>query len=167
MREVSLQAPNPAVRLYDTSGPYGDAEYQADLDRGLSPLRRSWILARGDVEELPASSSGYRRERERDPASTGIRFPDPRRPLRAAAGRCVTQMHYARQGQITPEMEFIALREGIEAEVVREEIASGRAIIPANINHPESEGREDDLGHPLGWRHGDGPLDRAAHPRDP
>jgi phosphomethylpyrimidine synthase len=139
MREVSLQAPNPAVRLYDTSGPYGDAEYQADLDRGLSPLRRSWILARGDVEELPASSSRYRRERERDPASTGIRFPDPRRPLRAAAGRCVTQMHYARQGQITPEMEFIALREGIEAEVVREEIASGRAIIPANINHPESE----------------------------
>jgi phosphomethylpyrimidine synthase len=139
MREVSLQAPNPAVRLYDTSGPYGDAEYQADLDRGLSPLRRSWILARGDVEELPASSSRYRRERERDPASTGIRFPDPRRPLRAAAGRCVTQMHYARQGQVTPEMEFIALREGIEAEVVREEIASGRAIIPANINHPESE----------------------------
>jgi phosphomethylpyrimidine synthase len=127
------------MRLYDTSGPFGDPGYRVELDRGLPPLRRPWIEGRGDVEQLEASSSEYRRQREADSETTPIRFPDPRRPLRAKPGRRVTQMHYARRGEVTPEMEFIALREGLDAELVRKEVACGRAIIPANINHPESE----------------------------
>jgi phosphomethylpyrimidine synthase len=139
MREVLLTPPNPPVRLYDTSGPYTDPDYQADLKRGVPPLRLSWILGRGDVEELPEPTSAYRKEREADRSLADIRFPSPRKLLRAKPGRRVTQMHYARQGEITPEMEFIALREGISPEFVRDEMARGRAIIPANINHPESE----------------------------
>jgi phosphomethylpyrimidine synthase len=139
MREIELRSPNPPMRLYDTSGPFGDPGYRVELDRGLPPLRRPWIEGRGDVEQLEASSSEYRRQREADSETTPIRFPDPRRPLRAKPGRRVTQMHYARRGEVTPEMEFIALREGLDAELVRKEVACGRAIIPANINHPESE----------------------------
>jgi phosphomethylpyrimidine synthase len=139
MREILLTAPEPPLRLYDTSGPYTDPSYELDLREGLPPLRRPWVLARGDVEELPAPTSRYRRELETDPSLAEIRFPVSRAPFRAKPGRRVTQMHYARQGIITPEMEFVALREGIAPEVVRDEVARGRAIIPANINHPESE----------------------------
>jgi phosphomethylpyrimidine synthase len=133
---------NPAVRLYDTSGPYTDPSYQPDLRQGLPPLRLGWILARGDVEESAGrpprpEDDGFTAEaaRGRAAAFPGLR----RRPLRAKPGRAVTQLHYARQGVITPEMEFVALREGLSPECVRQEVARGRAIIPANINHPESE----------------------------
>jgi phosphomethylpyrimidine synthase len=139
MREIPLSGDNPPVRVYDTSGPHGDPEAAVDLHRGLTPRRLEWIRARGDVEQLDAPTSAYRREREADPATGEIRFPELRRPLRARPGARVTQMHYARRGEITPEMEFVALREGVEPGRVRDEVARGRAIIPANINHPESE----------------------------
>jgi phosphomethylpyrimidine synthase len=113
-KEVRLEPPNPPLRLYDTSGPYTDPLYQMDLEEGLPKLRRGWIESRGDVEMSGTA-------------------------LRAKPGRTVTQMHYARRGEITPEMEFVALREGVEPGVVRDEVARGRAIIPANINHPQSE----------------------------
>src|SRR5262245_54880012 len=135
-REIALGGGNPAMRLYDTSGPYTDPAADIDLKRGLPPLREPWIRGRGDVVELPRPSSDYRRRRDDDPALGGVRFAGVRRPLRAAGGRCVTQMHYARRGEVTPEMEFIALREGLGAELVRDEVARGRAIIPANVNHP-------------------------------
>jgi phosphomethylpyrimidine synthase len=139
MREITLSDPNPPVHLYDTSGPYTDPAVTIDLERGLERRRLPWILERGDVEELPAPTSEYRREREMDPKLDELRFSDAPRPLRAKPGHRVTQMHYARRGEITPEMEFIALREGVPAEFVRAEVARARAIIPANINHPESE----------------------------
>jgi len=139
LREIPLAGGNPAIRLYDTSGPYTDPAADIDLKRGLPPLREPWIRGRGDVAELPRPSSEYRRRRDDDPALGGIRFASVRRPWRATSGRRVTQMHYARRGEITPEMEFVALREGMAAELVRDEVARGRAIIPANVNHPESE----------------------------
>jgi phosphomethylpyrimidine synthase len=148
MREVTLSATrtptgqmetNPPLRLYDTSGPYTDPTFTPDLRQGLLAQRLGWILGRGDVEELPEPSSTYRKQREADPTLDSIRFPSPRKPLRARSGRRVTQMHYARRGEITPEMEFIAIREGVTPEHVRDEVARGRAIIPANINHPETE----------------------------
>src|SRR5467141_1921731 len=139
MREIALSGGNPPLRLYDTSGPYTDPDAGIDLKRGLPPLRLPWILGRGDVEELPGPTSVYRKTREEDPALGGVRFASVRRPLRAKPGRRVTQMHYARRGEITPEMEFVALREGVAPELVRDEIARGRAILPANVNHPESE----------------------------
>ena len=135
MREIALMGGNAPLRLYDTSGPYTDPTADLDLKRGLSPLRLGWIVDRGDVEELPGPSSAYRRSREENPALGGVRFASVRRPLRARAGRRVTQMHYARRGEITPEMEFIALREGLPRELVRDEVARGRAIIPSNVNH--------------------------------
>src|SRR5262245_14106505 len=138
-RVVPLSGGEPPVRLYDTSGPYTDPEALVDIKQGLPPLRRAWILERADVEELPGPSSLYRRQRESDPALGGVRFSCVRPPLRATSGRRVTQMHYARRGEVTPEMEFVALREGIAPEVVRDEIARGRAILPANVNHPETE----------------------------
>src|SRR5206468_2814008 len=119
--------------------PYTDPDVDLDLKRGLPPLRLGWIIDRGDVQELPGPSSAYRRSREENPALGGVRFASVRRPLRARAGRRVSQMHYARRGEITPEMEFIALREGLAPELVRDEVARGRAIIPSNVNHPESE----------------------------
>src|SRR5881396_2204372 len=139
MREIALSGGNAPVRLYDTSGPYTDPDAHLDLKRGLPPLRLAWVRGRGDVQELPGSSSVYRRSREEDPALGGVRFAGVRRPLRASPGRRVTQMHYARRGEITPEMEFIALREGLPRELVRDEVARGRAIIPSNVNHPETE----------------------------
>ncbi len=139
MREIALSGGNPSLRLYDTSGPYTDPTADLDLKRGLPPLRLAWILGRGDVQELPGPSSAYRRSREENPALGGVRFASVRRPLRASPGRCVSQMHYARRGEITPEMEFIALREGMAPEIVRDEVARGRAIIPSNVNHPETE----------------------------
>ncbi len=139
VREISLSGGEPPVRLYDTSGPYTDPGAMIDLKRGLDPLRLAWIKERGDVDELPGPSSTYRQERESDPRLGGVRFASVRRPLRAKPGRCVSQMHYAKQGLITPEMEFAALREHMSVEIVRDEIARGRAILPSNVNHPESE----------------------------
>ncbi|BCX88863.1 phosphomethylpyrimidine synthase [Methylomarinovum tepidoasis] len=157
---------NPPVYVYDTSGPYTDPEVEVDLTKGLPPLRARWIEERGDTEALPKLTSEYGRKRLDDPATAHLRFPDPRRPRRAKRGANVTQLHYARRGIITPEMEFIALRENqnlqamkeaygqrihpgqplgahlpeeITPEFVRQEVAAGRAIIPANVNHPESE----------------------------
>ena len=140
VREIPLGGDRPAVRLYDTSGPWGDPGLSPDLDRGLAPRRRAWIIERGDVEERPTSAPAWRGARPEDPRREALRFPGLlRRPLCARPGRRVTQMHYARSGEITPEMRFIALREDVPPELVREEVARGRAIIPANVNHPESE----------------------------
>ena len=156
---------NPPVVVYDTSGPYTDQAVDIDVRRGLAPLRLPWIEARGDVEELGGISSSYGRERAANPRLDRVRFVAGRRPLRARAGARVTQMHYAKRGEITPEMEYIAIRENqrreeaaaeiaaqhagesfgaaipqtITPEFVRSEVARGRAIIPANINHPELE----------------------------
>ncbi|MHB8197986.1 MAG: phosphomethylpyrimidine synthase ThiC [Vulcanimicrobiaceae bacterium] len=138
VREVSL-TDGTTHAVYDTSGPYGDPEVVTDVRRGLAPLRESWIAARADTEELAKPTSLYRRGREAMRELDEVRFPQTRKPRRAKPGGNVTQMHYARRGEITPEMEFVALREGCEAELVRSEIARGRAILPANINHPESE----------------------------
>src|SRR5881398_2170212 len=139
MREIALSGGNPPLRLYDTSGPYTDPDAQIDLKRGLPPMRLPWILGRGDVEELPGPTSAYRRRRDEDPALGGVRFASVRLPHRAKPGSRVTQMHYARRGEITPEMEFVALREGMAPDFVRDEVARGRAILPANVNHPETE----------------------------
>ena len=193
MREISLTptrvanggAPsaNPPVTVYDTSGPYTDPGVAIDIRAGLAPLRREWILTRNDVEALADVTSDYGRRRAADPKLAVLRFRDIRKPLRAQAGMNVTQMHYARKGIITPEMEYIAIRENLSRELrgqapagtvalpsgdcprsdgdrhaadgepvprpepvpwitpefVRDEVARGRAIIPANINHSESE----------------------------
>jgi phosphomethylpyrimidine synthase len=154
---------NAPVTVYDTSGPYTDPEAHIDLRKGVAAPRRAWVLSRGDVEELPGLTSEYGRARLGDAALEGLRFPGERRPLRAKAGRAVTQMHYARRGEVTPEMEYIAIREQakvdaaaskgqhrgeafgavmprkITPEFVRDEVARGRAVIPANVNHPEVE----------------------------
>jgi len=131
--------PNEPVRLYDTSGPYTDPSVRVDITQGLPGLRLKWILERGDVEYLNGPSSHYRKQRDNDLDLAPIRFPGLRKPLRSKSGCNVTQMHYARQGIITPEMEFIAIRENCKPEFVRDEVARGRAIIPSNINHPEIE----------------------------
>ncbi|MBM3940864.1 MAG: phosphomethylpyrimidine synthase ThiC [SAR202 cluster bacterium] len=133
---------NPPQRVYDTSGPYTDTDAAIDVRSGLPALRRGWIVERGDVKEYDGRAvrpvdDGLRRAGALDAL---VSFPGlHRRPLRAKPGRNVSQMHYARRGQVTPEMEFVALREGLSPEFVRDEVARGRAIIPANINHPESE----------------------------
>jgi phosphomethylpyrimidine synthase len=159
VRQVSLQAtrdfdgaltPNAPVVLYDTSGPYTDPKATIDLALGLAPMRLDWIRERGDVEELAGSTSLYRKLRERDKNLDQIRFHADRLPLRAKDGANVSQMHYARKGVVTPEMEYIAIRENlgrdaasikshITPEFVRDEVARGRAVIPCNINHPETE----------------------------
>ncbi|RUT31830.1 phosphomethylpyrimidine synthase ThiC [Paenibacillus zeisoli] len=150
MREIALSPTsdsygsheNAPVRVYDTSGLYSDAEAQTDITKGLPENRRAWIRERGDVEEyegrqIKPEDNGYLTD---DPRANTQQFPDSgRRPLRAKPGHNVTQMHYARKGIITPEMEYIAIRENVSAEFVRDEVARGRAIIPSNINHPESE----------------------------
>ena len=155
---------NEPVLVYDTSGPYTDPSVEIDVRKGLMPLRNSWISSREDVEQLGGLSSAYGREREENSKLDGLRFKRNRKPLKAQPGKNVTQMHYARKGIITPEMEFIAIRENqklekikqisdqhpgnsfgasipkaITPEFVREEVARGRAIIPSNINHPENE----------------------------
>ncbi len=130
---------NAAVELYDTSGVYTDPLIHKDINQGLPLLRKDWIADRKDIETLPQSTSHYRLKREQDQKISTIRFPEIRKPLRAKPGKNVSQMHYARHGIITPEMEFIAIREGMSPEFVRDEVARGRAIIPANINHPETE----------------------------
>jgi phosphomethylpyrimidine synthase len=171
---------NPPVYVYDCSGPYSDPAAKIDIRNGLPALRAKWIAERGDTEELPGLSSEFGRKRADDAELDELRFPGlHRKPLRAKAGQNVSQMHYARQGIITPEMEYVAIRENnnrrayieslrstgkmgekmaallcrqhpgqnfgasipeeITPEFVRSEIARGRAIIPNNINHPESE----------------------------
>lgn len=151
MREIELspttgtfgEEENPPVRVYDTSGPYTDPDYSVDITKGLPALRSSWIQERGDVEEydgreIKPEDNGYKDEN--DPRTNHNVFPGlKRKPLRAKKGKNVTQLHYARKGIITPEMEFIAIRENMKPEFVRDEIAKGRAIIPSNINHPEAE----------------------------
>jgi phosphomethylpyrimidine synthase len=122
--EVELNAP---LRVYDTSGPYTDPDADVDLSRGLPELRRSWILARGEHDETEPRRSGR----------SELALTRPRKALRSRSN--ATQMHWARKGVVTPEMEFVAIRENLEPEFVRSEVARGRAIIPANVNHPESE----------------------------
>lgn len=184
MREISLSdtkihgvrgisETNAAVTVYDTSGPYTDPSVEIDVKKGLAPLRRNWIEARGDVQELPAVSSEYGAKRLADPSLDALRFAHITNPLKAKSGQNVTQLHYARKGMITAEMEYIAIRENqrvqeqyenlakrdnalkhqhhghsfgaltpkgiITPEFVRSEVAAGRAVIPSNINHPESE----------------------------
>jgi phosphomethylpyrimidine synthase len=157
---------NESVPVYDTSGPYGDPDVAINVQQGLAKLRQPWITARNDSEELDDRSSAYTKERLADDGLDELRFTGLLTPKRAKSGHCVTQLHYARQGIVTPEMEFIAVRENmgrerirsevlrhqhpgmsfgaslpenITPEFVRDEVAAGRAIIPANINHPESE----------------------------
>ena len=128
------QEENPPLNIYDTSGPYTDPAAVLDLREGLPALRRPWILDRGGVEETEPTQVFLGRQNRAQP------FPGlQRRPLRGVNGQPVTQLHYARKGIVTPEMEFVGLREGIDPEYVRQEVARGRAIIPSNINHPESE----------------------------
>jgi phosphomethylpyrimidine synthase len=137
--EVSLDPPNEPVRLYDTSGPGSDPRL------GLDPLRSEWIHERGDVESYPGRVASLRddgRASFRAGRSAAEPFPGPgadRPRLRAVPGRRVTQLHYARRGEVTPEVDFVAAREGLDPTFVRDEVARGRAIIPANVNHPESE----------------------------
>ncbi len=153
---------NPTLAVYDTSGPFTDPTVTIDLRKGLAPLREEWVLGRGDVEQLAELSSDYGRARLADLRLEKLRFHSRQKPYRAKAGRNVSQMHAARQGQITAEMEFVAIRENqkleamysaqhkgesygasipkvITPEFVRDEIARGRAIIPANVNHLELE----------------------------
>ena len=162
-------SPNPPVVVYDTTGPYTDPDTVPDPTAGLARMREAWIAERGDTERLTGLSSDFARRR-REEAPADVRFPVPPAPRRARPGQGVTQMHYARRGEITPEMEFVALRENarleamreayqaagllrrhpgqafganlpdtVTPEFVRDEVAAGRAIIPANINHPEVE----------------------------
>ncbi len=144
VRDVAVtdtDLPDGAFRLYDTSGPYTDPGVATDIRRGLPPLREPWIRERGDIEPSPGravkpADNGHRN----GDAPTTEEFPGLRRqPLRAKNGGNVSQMHYARLGMITPEMQFIALRENVAPEFVRDEVAAGRAIIPSNVNHPETE----------------------------
>ena len=161
---------NPPIAVYDTSGPYTDPAAAIDLRAGLPEVRTGWIEARGDTEALDGPTSEYGRRRAADPALAELRFEHIRTPRRARPGSRVTQMHYARRGEITPEMEYVAIRENcrldamrsdpryaallkahagqgfgaaipaeITPEFVRDEVARGRAIIPANVNHPELE----------------------------
>ncbi|MGN6788037.1 MAG: phosphomethylpyrimidine synthase ThiC, partial [Rhodanobacteraceae bacterium] len=186
MREIVLAdtpamfgaEPNAPFVVYDTSGPYTDCAFTADLATGLPELRAGWIAERGDTEELPNRTSEFGRRHAEAAQLTDVRFPNLPKPRRAKAGANVTQMHYARRGIVTPEMEFIAIRENlrreeaaargenqkldalrggalaqqhpgqsfgaaipreITPEFVRDEVARGRAIIPCNINHPETE----------------------------
>ena len=177
MREITLSptpvlgangqsrlVPNAPVRVYDTSGPYTDRNLDIDIRRGIARRRDAWIEGRGDTVRLDAFSSRYTNARNEDAKLDGVRFRDIPLPRRARPGANVSQMHYARQGIVTPEMEYIALRENlaranpdgdsaqhpgesfgantpreITPEFVRDEVAAGRAIIPCNINHPESE----------------------------
>jgi len=158
--------PNEAIYVYDCSGPYADPQENIDVYRGLAPMRASWIDKRDDTEILPSVSSEFAQSRLENSSLDELRFKELSKVRRARQGKCVTQMHYARQGIITPEMEYIALRENqnidaikselllrqhpgqsfganlqtrITPEFVRDEVARGRAIIPNNINHPESE----------------------------
>ena len=145
-----VMTPNAPIYIYDTSGPFSDPSMQIDLKKGLPRMREAWITARGDVEQLPSITSEYGKMRRDDKSLDHLRFEHIALPYRAKAGKCCTQMYYAKQGIVTPEMEYVAIRENmncqelgidthITPEFVRDEIAAGRAVLPANINHPESE----------------------------
>ncbi len=153
-RKAYVEGPDPSIRVpvreialtngeihtvYDTSGPYTDPAVASDVRRGIEALRSGWIQARNDTLELDRPTSIYRRGREAMPELDAVRFENSRKPRVAKPGANLTQMHYARRGIVTPEMAFVAIREGVEPEFVRGEIARGRAILPANVNHPESE----------------------------
>ena len=226
MREISLSPTvlgdetrnNPPFYAYDTSGPYTDPQAPIDIRSGLPCLRTAWIEERGDTQLLAGMTSSFGRARLADGKLDTLRFPAPPTPRAAQSGACVTQMGYARRGIITPEMEFVALRENmrideaaaqsahrgqsfgaaiphrVTPEFVRDEVARGRAIIPANINHPENRAdgdrtqffgesqrqyrqfgsvighrrrdRENDLGHSLGGGHGNGFIHRQKHSRN-
>ncbi|WP_298310932.1 phosphomethylpyrimidine synthase ThiC [uncultured Aquimarina sp.] len=158
------KTPNESVVVYDTSGPYTDPSKKINVHEGIEPIREQWIMDRGDVEELDSFSSEYCNQRLNDTSLDHLRFNHLRKPKKAKAGKNVSQMYYAKQGIITPEMEYVAIRENqkieeatrianqhpgqdfgasipkkITAEFVREEVARGRAVIPSNINHPEAE----------------------------
>ena len=174
MREISLSdtkhsmtgkmTPNEPVTVYDTSGPYTDPNKEINVHQGIERIREQWILDRQDVEQLPSFSSEYCNKRLNDSSLDHMRFSLLKNPYRAKEGKNVTQLHYAKKGIITPEMEYIAIRENqridemteirkqhkgehfgasipdkITPEFVREEVARGRAVIPSNINHPEAE----------------------------
>lgn len=159
-----IKTPNEPILIYDTSGAYTDPNIEIDVRKGLQPIRQQWIDDRGDTEQLLGLSSEYGRKREENESLNHLRFNRNRKPLKAKKGRNVSQMHYAKKGIITPEMEFIAIRENqklqeikeitkqhtghsfgasipdvITPEFVRDEVARGRAVIPCNVNHPESE----------------------------
>lgn len=142
--------PNPPVTVYDTSGSFSDPEIDIDLSKGLPRLREPWLIARNDVEQLAKVSSDYGERRAKNPSLDELRFRHTHLPFRAKKGNEITQMYYAKQGIITPEMEYVAIRENqmneelgiktrITPEFVCQEVAKGHAIIPANINHPEAE----------------------------
>ena len=150
MRRVILTAPNEPVMVYDTSGPYSDPGVEIDLKKGLPRLREEWILKRGGVERLEKFSSEYSNARLADKSLDELRFEHHHLPLRATGEKPITQMQLAKQGIITPEMEYVAIRENMDCathgivshitpDFVRQEIAEGRAVLPANINHPEAE----------------------------
>ena len=145
-----VMTPNAPVYVYDTSGPFSDPNIEIDLKKGLPRMRESWITSRGDVEQLPSITSEYGKMRRDDHSLDHLRFEHIALPYRAKEGHCCTQMCYAKQGIVTPEMEYVAIRENmnckelgidtyITPEFVRDEIAAGRAVLPANINHPEAE----------------------------
>lgn len=145
-----IETPNEPVLVYDTSGPYTDPNQKININQGIPRLREEWIANRGDVDELDDITSQYGRMRRNDHSLDAIRFPIQHKPLKAKPGKKITQMAYAKAGVITPEMEYVAIRENmnnaqlgikshITPELVRSEVAAGRAIIPANINHPEAE----------------------------
>ncbi|REA62734.1 phosphomethylpyrimidine synthase ThiC [Dyadobacter luteus] len=171
--KTGMTESNAPVTVYDTSGPYTDPNIEIDVRKGLNPLRKSWIVNRGDVEQLDVISSDYGLQRQLDKSLDALRFTCNNKPFRAKKGQNVSQLHYAKKGIVTAEMEYIAIRENqriaeqieqldsknrflahqhagesfgantpktwITPEFVREEVASGRAVIPSNINHPESE----------------------------
>ena len=148
--EEKIATPNPEIYVYDTSGPFSDAEMNIDLKKGLPRMREEWIVSRGDVEQLPEITSEYGQMRRDDKSLDHLRFEHIALPYRAKKGETITQMAYAKRGMITPEMEYVAIRENmnceelgikthITPEFVRQEIAEGRAVLPANINHPEAE----------------------------
>ena len=148
--EEKIATPNPEIYVYDTSGPFSDAEMNIDLKKGLPRMREEWIVSRGDVEQLPEITSEYGQMRRDDKSLDHLRFEHIALPYRAKKGETITQMAYAKRGIITPEMEYVAIRENmnceelgikthITPEFVRQEIAEGRAVLPANINHPEAE----------------------------
>lgn len=146
----NVTTPNDPILVYDTSGPFTDPNITVDLKKGIERIREPWILDRGDVEKLPSVTSEYGKMRRDDKSLDHLRFEHIALPYCAKKGKCCTQMYYAKQGIITPEMEYVAIRENmnckelgidtyITPEFVRQQIACGQAVLPANINHPEAE----------------------------